>query len=648
MGGKPRTSANMLKAKRARPIKKKRVRRKKNHIPFRGVAVFMLVVLISGVSVMGFISGASAGRITSGVTAGPIIIGGLTPAEATDEITRRLTNYRLKFKTDGLEANFNPITTLDENEQALVEIDLDEVVRQAYDIGRQGGIKAAAERAGAYLLGKDVGLPFQVNRKSLEKELHVRFAGVFSPAVNAQVNVSVDNTGKTNVEIIPERPGTNLNTAKAVIVAESRLEKLSEDLVVINVRYDQPKVPLAEAEKAAEDVNRVLTRSPLTLKAKKTVWTVSRGLLANWLDVVPQEEGEAKLGFNPAVLNKYLESKAPSFAITPVDAIFEMEEGKITRLEPSVNGEKLDIKHSIAALEDAVFGIEGSKQVELPIIKVEPEITTIKSNPYGIKEIIGVGVSNFRGSPKNRRINIAIGAATLNGMVIPPDTEFSLMKALGEIDGEHGYTQELVIKKNETVPEYGGGLCQIGTTTFRAVMASALPVTERRNHSYRVPYYERDGDGLYIGPGKDATIYNPWPDLKFKNDTGNAIIIMTDITGNKLAFTFWGASDGRTAEESEVQVWDIVAPPEKQMIPSEDLPPGEVKCTESPHSGAKAAFHYTITYADGTEDSQRFYSHYRPWGEVCLIGIDPDAPPLPEDLGSGTGISADASGAQGE
>ena len=354
------------------------------------------------------------------------------------------------------------------------------------------------------------------------------------------------------------------------------------------------------------------------------------------------------MGFNSAALNKYLESKAPSFAITPIEAIFEMEEGKVTRLEPSAEGEKLDIKDSIAALEDAVFGVEGSKRVELPIIPVKPEVTTEESNPYGVREIIGVGATNFRGSPRNRRINIAVGAATLNGMVIPPDMEFSLMKALGEIDSEHGYTQELVIKKDKTVPEYGGGLCQIGTTTFRTAMASALPITERRNHSYRVSYYERDGDGWYIGPGKDATIYDPWPDFKFKNDTGNSIIIMTDIDGNKLEFTFWGVNDGRVAEESEVQVWDITEPPEKKEIPSEDLKPGEEKCTEYPHAGAKAAFRYTITYADGTEDEQRFFSLYRPWGEVCLIGIDPNAPPLPEDMGSGTDISADASGAQGE
>ena len=66
------------------------------------------------------------------------------------------------------------------------------------------------------------------------------------------------------------------------------------------------------------------------------------------------------------------------------------------------------------------------------------------------------------------------------------------------------------------------------------------------------------------------------------------------------------------------------------MIETEDLPPGEEKCTESPHAGANAKFDYTVTYPGGEVKEETFYSHYRPWGEVCLIGIDPNAPPSEE------------------
>jgi vancomycin resistance protein YoaR len=103
---------------------------------------------------------------------------------------------------------------------------------------------------------------------------------------------------------------------------------------------------------------------------------------------------------------------------------------------------------------------------------------------------------------------------------------------LGEIDGAHGWYQELVIKGNETVPEYGGGLCQVGSTSFRMALASGLEIVERRNHSYRVRYYEP--------AGTDATIYSPAPDFRFKNNTNHHILITSEIQGDMLAFYAWG------------------------------------------------------------------------------------------------------------
>lgn len=150
--------------------------------------------------------------------------------------------------------------------------------------------------------------------------------------------------------------------------------------------------------------------------------------------------------------------------------------------------------------------------------------------------------------------------------MVAPDEEFSLLKALGEIDGEHGYLQELVIKDNQTKPEFGGGLCQIGTTTFRATIASGLPVSERRNHSYRVVYYEP--------AGTDATIYSPAPDYKFKNDTGHYVLIKTRIEGTKIYFDFWGTKDGREINIEPPVIYNIVAPPPEKIIKTIDLEVG--------------------------------------------------------------------------
>src|SRR6185369_10179137 len=116
-------------------------------------------------------------------------------------------------------------------------------------------------------------------------------------------------------------------------------------------------------------------------------------------------------------------------------------------------------------------------------------------------------VSNFKGSPKNRRHNITVGVEKMKGVIVPQGAEFSFNEHLGPVDGEHGFLPELVIKKNGTVPEFGGGLCQVSSTTFRAAMTAGLPITQRRNHAYAVQYYSPQGT--------DATIYPGSADLKF-------------------------------------------------------------------------------------------------------------------------------------
>ena len=254
------------------------------------------------------------------------------------------------------------------------------------------------------------------------------------------------------------------------------------------------------------------------------------------------------------------------------------------------------------------------------VTKVEEIEKISQANDLGIFELIGTGHSNFAGSPANRRHNIRTGASKLHGLVIKPGEEFSLVGALGAVDGSTGYLQELVIKDNKTIPEYGGGLCQIATTMFRAALSTGLPITERRNHSYRVSYYEP--------AGTDATIYTPRPDLKFKNDTGNNILIQARFEGaNDIYFDMWGKSDGRTATTTYPVIYNIVKPGPTQIIETTDLKPGEKKCTEKAHSGADAYFDYTVVYNQGKENENkvetRFSSKYVPWREVCLVGVEP-------------------------
>jgi len=255
-----------------------------------------------------------------------------------------------------------------------------------------------------------------------------------------------------------------------------------------------------------------------------------------------------------------------------------------------------------------------AQETSLVVEEIMPQVATEQINTYGIKELVGEGTSDFSGSPANRRHNITVGADTLNGILIEPGQEFSLVQTLGEIDAESGYLPELVIKGNQTIPEYGGGLCQIGTTAFRLALDAGLPITERSPHSYRVSYYEP--------AGTDATIYNPQPDLKFINNTGHYLLFITRIAGNLLTFQFYGTDDGRQVELTKPRLYNFVKPPSTKIVETTDLAPGQQKCTESAHTGADAEFTRTITYPDGEVKAETWTSHYQPWQEVCLLGVE--------------------------
>jgi hypothetical protein len=160
-------------------------------------------------------------------------------------------------------------------------------------------------------------------------------------------------------------------------------------------------------------------------------------------------------------------------------------------------------------------------------------------------------------------------------------------------------------------------------------LESGLKITERRNHSYRVSYYEP--------AGTDATIYSPKPDFRFLNDTPAHVMIQYRIEGSDLYFDFWGTDDGRQASTTYPVIYNIKSPPPTKYVETEDLEPGKVKCTESAHNGADAYFDYTVTYPEGSEAEtesreRRFYSRYIPWQEVCLIGKEEEVATSTEEV----------------
>ncbi len=306
----------------------------------------------------------------------------------------------------------------------------------------------------------------------------------------------------------------------------------------------------------------------------------------------------------------------------PVNAKFSVENNKVVEFSQSENGTTLDlekIENFVISRVPSIVNSSESTHYEylLPTISLEPEITTEEVNEYGIVEKIGEGTSYFVGSIPNRIYNIGHATSKIDGILVAPDEEFSFNKYIGDISKLSGYKEAYVISGGRTVLGDGGGVCQVSTTLFRAMLDAGVPITERSAHSYRVSYYEQQSQ-----LGHDATIYVPTVDLKFKNDTGNHILISADFdsVNQKLTFSLFGKSDGRESVVSDSVVLSQSPAPEPLYEDDPELPIGTTKQVDFAATGATVRFTRTVTRNGEVIIDETFNSRYSPWRAVFKVG----------------------------
>jgi len=306
----------------------------------------------------------------------------------------------------------------------------------------------------------------------------------------------------------------------------------------------------------------------------------------------------------------------------PVDAKFTIENNKVIEFTQSEDGIILDSEKAEKFIRDRIPSIiSSSKAVSfeylLPTISLAPQVTTEEANEYGIEEKIGEGISYFVGSIPNRIHNIGHASSKIDGILVAPDEEFSFNKYIGDISRLSGYKEAYVISGGRTVLGDGGGVCQVSTTLFRAMLDAGVPITERHAHSYRVGYYEQQSP-----LGIDATIYVPSVDLKFKNDTGKHILIAADFdsVNQKLTFTFFGKNDGRESVVSEPVVLSRSAAPEPLYEDDPNLPIGVTQQVDYAAPGANVQFSRTVTRNGEVLIDETFSSRYTPWRAVFKVG----------------------------
>lgn len=575
---------------------------------------------------------AYAGQIFPGVRIASRTLGGAIPAAVRAQVTGLVEESDARgwtFSYGETNVTVTPTVTGDvDATYDIVRYDTEAMVSAAVRVGRHGAFfTRLVEPIRALLVGQDVPIHATINEPAFLTILDENLQSFETPPVDAGLTV-VDG----QFQVTPESSGKTFPRNAVAAVFRSRVAAHAFEPAVLQLTDAQPSVTADEVVPLVDDATALLAAGDLALSYddpgdsnESETWVAIPDAYRHWIQPVDTADG-ARLHFDVTDAQPFLDPILAGVNVPVQEALFNIgANNRVAEFAPAHIGVEVQVRETLDALFDvALRQVQGgaAEGASLVVETVDPYSTTGGANDYGIRELVGVGRSNFAGSPVNRRKNIALGAALLHGQLIKPGEEFSLVTALGRFNPKDGWLPELVIKGNRTVPEIGGGACQFGTTMFRAALNAGLPITERRNHSYTVRYYQPIGT--------DATIYDPSPDFKFLNDTGRHILIQTRIEGDELIFELWGTKDGRVATQTAPVLSNWVSPPPKKLVETTDLAPGQVRCTEIAHKGVTASFDYHVTYADGRQINETYTSVYRPWQEVCLVGKTPTPEPVVE------------------
>ncbi|MBC7223178.1 MAG: VanW family protein [Anaerolineae bacterium] len=588
--------------------------------PGLGVALFRFfltlvylagIALLVGCAYVAWFQVQYAGRIYPGVSAAGIPLGGLTPQEAE---ARLEAHYQYP-------ASLWPTLVYGERRWKVspaelgVRLDAADTAMRAYRLGRDGP------------LFHDLWLQAQMALEGYALEPTLTYDPALTAAYLRRLAQEVDQPVRDAVLVIRDlqvsattsQVGRQVDVAATRDLLERELRAMAGRAVPLVVREILPTV--ANVDRARQQVEQMIAadlRLLVPAEIGKGPWVISREELAAMLRVqqVKGPEGTTwEAWLDQKALTERLEEIAAAIQQEARDARFDFDPitGTLTPIVMSQNAYRLDVAASLERINHQVF--TPDRDVMLVVEITRPKVSVEDAPTYGIRELVSKGTTSFRGSSAGRIKNIQVAASKFHGIVVPPGEVFSFNHYLGEVTAEEGYEESLIIFGDQTVPDVGGGICQVSTTAFRAAFWGGFEIVERWPHKYRVSWYEPP-------VGLDATIYSPLVDFKFRNDTSHHLLIETevDLTTGTLTFYFYGTRTGRQVEMEGPFIENEQEPEPPLYKPDPTLPLREIRQVEWAVRGMDVTVRRIVREGDRIIHRDTFVSRYAPWRAVYLVG----------------------------
>lgn len=285
-----------------------------------------------------------------------------------------------------------------------------------------------------------------------------------------------------------------------------------------------------------------------------------------------------------------------------------------------VNGQRgitLNEEESVQIVSDYLTNVwkDGRGSVDLSVELTEPKGS--REELEKVQDVLGTGSTDYSASSAARATNIKNGTSKLNGILLYPGDSLSVCDQMVPFDEENGYELAPSYSNGSVVESFGGGICQVSTTLYLAVLRSELEVTERHNHSMIV---------TYVKPSMDAAIAEGSKDLKFTNNLDAPVYIEGVAYAGTLVFTVYGQEyrpEGRTVKYESETLETI--DPTTELVADTESALGVVQQTQSAHTGYVAKLWKVVTENGEETRTEVNNSNYQMTPNRYKVGVKTDS-----------------------
>ena len=480
----------------------------------------------------------NSGNVHRGVEVGNVSLGGMDPAEARQLVRERAMGPLQEVEFSGPE-RFSRSA-----EELGVNFHVDATVDKAYAVGREGNV---LERLGERLRAAFPGITIDPNIDYRSERVRAEVEEIAGQVDTPPQDATVDVVG-AEVEVGESREGYKLNVEQTMASVDEAIDGMTGE-AKLRGEVLGPQITTAEAETAAERAQGAVAQQ-LVFEHEDKNWTVSPADVGSSLDVA-RNDGEISVSLNRDRMSDRLAAVYSDLTIKPKNASYEFDDAGNVVVVPGREGRSIEWENLLNSVENNLF--EGKREYQVNTTVEEPKYTTASLESKKPTELLGSYKTNYTATTDQgaeRAENLEIASNAVNGTFVAPGETFSMVQHVQDLDYNDAH---VIVDSAEQVAE-GGGLCQVTSTLYNAVLYAGLPVVERQPHDSQLPY---------IRPGMDATVWYgdktttaDDTDMKFKNNTDGYVLLREWVSNDGYMYAdVYGVPNNIEVEMSSEEVW---------------------------------------------------------------------------------------------